>query len=728
MTTYGEFEPPVWNPLEILRAELAWYPGRIAIVARTVLACTIVLLLAEVFRIPGAALGVSFPLLISRDNPNAARKSAIQIAMACSIATAAAIIGGMATAGSPLLHVLWVATSLLAAFYAISRLNHSNPALTASVVTAVAIQVWDYPVTAEVRVEHTLYTLLSIVIACVVSGLIETIFTKIHSPDAVLEGIGGRLALVEALLLQTEEATFPSPSLAVQLSRSAAKGVDALSELLTHSGYDPAFRDSLMTVIALTRQLTELGSNLAESSPNLAPEDRERCRTIAQNIFSVRSCLTCENLPNWIDLPLARHSSNPLVVEIERTVDLISQSYSEGLSLHQLSASPNPGFAVPAPAPDRARDREHLKFAVRGSLSSLVCYLFYMCTGWIGLGASIITCTLTARRFTGASRHRQSLRFMGFILGAGVIGVGTEILVLPQLDTLPQFAILFAAVVWLGSWVATSGPRIAFSGFQIVLAYNLVTLNRFTINTSLVPARDQVLGIMLGVAAMWLVFDHLWAETSGTPIRTLFLATLRNLGDFTTMKRGATRDGAHQFVTAMSSRINRDFDKLRDLADMYVFESFPKKSHESLVNLSVRTLLPELRAFLLIKTGLQQHIYLSAASDNTLFQEVEECTSNVFHRLAKAIEQETPADLLPWNVDTQRLRTKVEMEERKANDGADRERYLEMRLCASLLEISSHLEWRTRLNCEFETGAVRGVGDRITENLPEAGARISGAN
>ncbi len=62
--------------------------------------------------------------------------------------------------------------------------------------------------------------------------------------------------------------------------------------------------------------------------------------------------------------------------------------------------------------------------------------------------------------------------------------------------------------------MATSGPRIAFAGFQIVLAYNLVNLNRFTINTSLVPSRDALLGILLGVVAMWLVFDHLWAENS----------------------------------------------------------------------------------------------------------------------------------------------------------------------------------------------------------------------
>ena len=183
---------------------------------------------------------------------------------------------------------------------------------------------------------------------------------------------------------------------------------------------------------------------------------------------------------------------------------------------------------------------------------------------------------------------------------------------LPHLDNIAQYALLFASIVWIGSWVATSGPRIAFSGFQIVLAYNFVNLNRFTLNTSLVPARDVVLGIVLGFVAMWLVFDHLWAQTSSASVRSLLLETLRNVANFKPVPAESSRE-ANQRLTADSSTINRDLDKLRDLADLYAFESFPKKPHESLVNRSIRTLLPELRAFLLVKTGLLQHRTLAQA-------------------------------------------------------------------------------------------------------------------
>ena len=136
MTAFGRSPSPVRELIEVLRTEFAWYPGRSALVARMVLACVSVVSLTEVFRIPGAVLGVGFPILISRDSPKATQKTAFHIGLACSIATAEVILGGMLTAGSPFLHVIWVVVSLFAAFFAISSLNFMNASLTASAVLA----------------------------------------------------------------------------------------------------------------------------------------------------------------------------------------------------------------------------------------------------------------------------------------------------------------------------------------------------------------------------------------------------------------------------------------------------------------------------------------------------------------------------------------------------------------------------------------------------------------
>jgi multidrug resistance protein MdtO len=703
MTVYGRPKSSVQNFIEMLRTELAWYPGRAALAARIVLACMTVMLLAVVFRLPGAVLGAGFPILISRESPQASRKSAFQIGLACSIGTAEVIVGGMLTAGSPFLHAMWVAASLFAAFYVISSFNFSSPAITASAVVGIAIRVWDYPIRAEARVESTLYTLLSILIACLVSALIETVFAKKNPPDPVLEGISHRLNLMEALLSQTSAAEFPSPALTIQLTRSAAKGVDDLCEFIATSRYDAGFHDLLATVTALTRRLIELGSALIESATSWSIEDRTRCQAIARNLGSVRSSLVCMEPPEWIDLPFASHASNPILMEIERTTDLIAQSFcDESFRIRCCSPAAVPDAPIGGPVAGALQNTEHFKFAVRGTLSAFLCYVFYMSAGWMGLGPSIVTCILVARRFTGASRHRQIQRFAGFLVGAGVIGWGTEVFILPQLNTIAEYALVFASVIWLGSWIATSGPRIAFSGFQIVLAYSLVNLNRFALNTSLVPARDAVLGIVLGFVAMWLVFDHLWAQTSSASVRGLLLGTLRGVANFKVVSAGSSQE-ANLRLTSDSTRINRNFDKLRDLADLYAFESFPKKPNESLVDRSIQSLLPELRAFLLVKTGLLQHRNLAAdEADEVLIQEVVERASGLLHGLANAIEAESPEQLSSWSLRADELRAKVAIEEAKWRNAKNLPKHTEMRLCASLLDVACDLERRARVNFVLE--------------------------
>lgn len=704
MTAYRGSKSSVRSFIEMLRAELAWYPGRTALVARMVLACVTVMVLAEIFRLPGAILGSSFPILISRESPKASRISAFQIGLACSIGTAEVIIGGMLTAGSPFLHVMWVLASLLAAFYAISSLNFSSASITASALVGVAIRVWDYPTSAEARVELTLYTLLSILIACVVTAIIETVCAKKNPPDAVLEGISRRLNLMETLLNQTSTQEIASPALALQVGRLAAKGVDDLCGLVATSSYDAALHDLLATVIALTQQLMDLGASLVESAPGLSIADLERCRVVARGLGSVRASLTRMEPPAWIDSPSTR-ASNPILIEIERTADLIAQSFcDECFRVYCCSPASARVTPIVRPMSGTIHDAEHIKFAIRGTLSALLCYVFYMSAGWMGLGPSIVTCILVARRLTGASRHRQIQRLAGFLIGAGIIGWGTEVFILPQLNTIAAYVLLFASVVWLGSWVATSGPRIGFSGFQIVLAYSFVNLNRFTLNTSLVPARDIVLGIVLGVVAMWLVFDHLWAQTSGASVRALLLGTLRSVANFRAISTGPPGEVNRQ-LTAESAKINRDIDKLRDLADMYAFESFPKGPYDSLVNRSIRTLLPELRAFLLVKTGLLQHRSLPPDDvDGGLIEEVEDRASRMLYGLANAIEAGSSEKFPSWEMDIEELRARVSIEETRSRDVNNLPKYSQIRLCGALMDLTSTLELRARLNFALEAG------------------------
>ena len=151
-----------------------------------------------------------------------------------------------------------------------------------------------------------------------------------------------------------------------------------------------------------------------------------------------------------------------------------------------------------------------------------------------------------------------------------------ESLILPQVNSLFAFALVFASVITIGTWVGSSDPRIAYCGFQIILAYDLVNLNRFGISTSLVPARDVVLGIALGIAAMWLLFDHLWATSATNTVQSFFLSSLQRIGGLDERSVPGTPNLNFQEFLTESRAINRDFDRLCALLDLSVFELFPR--------------------------------------------------------------------------------------------------------------------------------------------------------
>jgi multidrug resistance protein MdtO len=169
---YVSNPPGVPVDQNVVRAELAMYPGRLSLMFRIVLACTSVMVLVMVFRIP-AALGAYYPLLLSRDSPRATRRSALRTSIACTLGAAEIIIGAMLFAGSPFLHFFWLMANLFAVFYLISAMKLYDAAVALGVLIASAMTIWDMGASPATRVTLTLYTLLSILMGCAISALIE---------------------------------------------------------------------------------------------------------------------------------------------------------------------------------------------------------------------------------------------------------------------------------------------------------------------------------------------------------------------------------------------------------------------------------------------------------------------------------------------------------------------------------------------------------------------------
>ena len=101
-----------------------------------------------------------------------------------------------------------------------------------------------------------------------------------------------------------------------------------------------------------------------------------------------------------------------------------------------------------------------------------------------GLSTSIATCIITALSTLGSSRQKQFLRLAGAILGGIVFGMGAQIFVLPTLIPLPDSGSVCAGHCDF-SLDRHGDRRLSYLGIQLALAFYLINLQEFTIQTSL---------------------------------------------------------------------------------------------------------------------------------------------------------------------------------------------------------------------------------------------------
>jgi len=174
-------------------------------------------------------------------------------------------------------------------------------------------------------------------------------------------------------------------------------------------------------------------------------------------------------------------------------------------------AADSPPASQPLFVADAFSNSQYVGFALRGCLAASICYVVWSAIDWPGLGVCTVTCLIAAPiGIPGSSRQRLTTRLAGLFAGGVICGIGSQIFVLPSLDSIVGFTLLFAVVSAVAAWFVTSSPRLNYFGRQMALAYYLTMFQGFGASTSLDTSRDRLMGILLGLLVMWLVFDVKW--------------------------------------------------------------------------------------------------------------------------------------------------------------------------------------------------------------------------
>jgi multidrug resistance protein MdtO len=599
--------PFVWF-WQFLKEELAPYPGRARLVARIVIAATIVMILTMTFRIPFGAYAAIYTFLISRESPRKTVKSAITEVLVFVSAAFYILVGAMLFVNHPMFRLLWIVATLFIMFYALDTMTNYVAAVRFGWLIVITIPLWDMCIPAEAKLEEMLWAVGAIALASVVSVGVELAFAGLSSGDEIASPLAERLAALEDLLGCYAKGESASDEMEKRITRLAMLGTSSLRRMLRRSGYAPHFAEQMGAAVVLVGRLVDVAANLTHLAIYNSDEDRGRFRELGQSIAGIRADLLKKRIPPLIPCGTGASPAAPLLSEMERTVCLIPEVFASSQPLSTY-ASTNPGSGDPPFTlfvRDAWSDPEHIKFALKGCLAASLCYIIYNAVDWPGISTAVTTCFLTALSTVGSSHQKQFLRITAAVAG-GALGTGIQILVLPELDSIGGFTVLFGAIMVAAAWVATAGPRLSYVGLQVAVVFCIINLQEFRIQTALAPARDRIAGVLLGLFMMWLTFDQLWSAPAVDQMRRTFTATLRLLAQFAREPLSRELRVAADRSYSIREAINKNLELTRALADGVLFEFGPSRELDLLWRDRIVRWQPQVRILFLTRIALWKY-------------------------------------------------------------------------------------------------------------------------
>ena len=630
---------------EFLREELAPYPGREALVARMVIASALVMIVSMTFRMPYGAYAAIYAVTISRESPQATLNSMRTTAVAFAVAAAVVLIGATLFLDDPLLRLLWVMGILFTMFYALSAMSNYTAAARFGYLVVITIPLWDRHIPAEARVEGTLWAVAAITVGTAIAAVVELVFAAFQPGDPVIRSVDNRLKQVERLLNCYDQACPLDTTTEKQITRLAMVGTSRQRRILQRSDYAPHYREQMGAVVALAGRMIDIAANLQHIDFSLPDDERQRIRSLAGRIADIRADLLSGKVPHAAPShnDTGTRYSVPLLGELERTASEIPEVFAGSQSLSAY-APPSSGGEPSSRlfVPDALSNPEHFKFGVRGGLAASLCYLVYTSLNSPELSTAVTTCLLTALTTIGASRQKQILRFTGAFVG-GALGIGSQVFILPFFDSIGGFTLLFVVVTALAAWIATSSTRLSYFGVQVVVAFDLINLSEFKIQTDLALARDRVLGIMLGLGMMWLIFDRLWSAPAGVAMKKTFASTLRSLAQFAREPTSVDLRAAIERSYSLRDTINGGFDKVRALADGVLFEFGATREEDMALRDRIRRWQPSIRILFLARIALWKYRvqlpgFELADSARVAQQQFDEQSATILDGIADRIE------------------------------------------------------------------------------------------
>ena len=622
--------------LELLRKELEPAPGRMGGSLRTALAATLATLLLLILQAPTMAIGVFMIFIVSYETPYLTfKRGLVALALQC-LGTGSALCLVAVTGNDPMARVIGVAAFAFIAAFVRSTATSYIQATDFAIFAIGTLYYFDSSTPAEQSVHLSLWLIASGAVAISCKIAIEYIFTNRNPFQALQREIDERLVALESLLLSyaSDRDAAEMQEKVARVRRYAFMGQGKMQALF-HEIDDRHKRNSTEDiepsfVAALARLLDLAAAFAVHQAPTGFSGDRARMDRLAQAVAAIRerhwnqaqSLLNTTSLSPESELDRLEHSLWTLV--FVHTGD----AESKDVSYDPMTSQPRPAWFVQ----DTFTNMEHVTFALKVSLSALVCYIIFNALAWPGISTAVTTVLVAGLSSSGATNQKLIFRFLGSALGGVVFGLGCIIFLFPYVDTVTPFLIVVAAVTFIAAWVSRS-PHFSYIGLQIAFSFYFVVFAGFSPPTQMLPATNRLIGILLALVVMGFVFKP---EKSIDKMRQTLARLIALQADYLEATAPSVPVEERRVKVAdLRSRMEQTVATARGFAELMVYEFSREREQHVQTSESIERAISSSGNLLLSVTSWPNE----ADSENTHVEQLRTSLEGHLRTIAAALEQ-----------------------------------------------------------------------------------------
>jgi multidrug resistance protein MdtO len=144
---------------------------------------------------------------------------------------------------------------------------------------------------------------------------------------------------------------------------------------------------------------------------------------------------------------------------------------------------------------------------------------------------------------------------------------------LPNVESIGGFWLVFGAGTAVAAWVNFGTPRISYGGYQIGLAFYKAVLEGFGPALNLTVIRDRIIGVFFGLTVFGILEHVLWPVRAADTLRARLAEIMRLLGELARTGAGcATQTVAGNDVDSWRRLISQKVEDIQGLIESSKFE------------------------------------------------------------------------------------------------------------------------------------------------------------